>query len=1148
MNRTIRTKLLSFFTIVIFTVSWSFAQFPSKTTYTFDRFSIQEGLSNVNVHTIYQDSKGFMWFGTLMGLNRFDGYTFKVYKNSTKDEKTLYSDNIKCIAEGHNGRLWVGDTGGLNVYNRDLDNFDRIEMPEFVGCNLIQKGPEGKLWIASLQGLFLYDVEKGVIETSLSGKQVSRLLIDRDKNIWVGTETEGIYLMNKKGVTESIFKASNEVGSLPHNNIEKIHQDIHGVIRVATEGGGLCEYDPTTKQFKQINLPTKIVWDILEVGDKLWLATPEHGIIVFDPITKQYESITNKVNDRKSISENHILTFFRDKSNNIWLGGFRKGLNYWNSQTNAFSLISNNRGGYEFLTNNKVISFEEDDNYIYFGTDGGGLNLFNKKTKKVEVLKHDPNNPNSIGSDAILSITKGRDGYYWIGTWGGGLNRFNPQTMQFKRFMHDPEKENSMPSNNIWKGYEDSKGNFWIIIHNRGICLFDRETGDVTEDVLPVKAGTKYGAIKSSFNLFESSDQKIYCNSYFGLYVYDLNSKTLEAYFPDEADPKAIAGGVPSQVYETEDGEIWVATSNGLSKFDSEKGTFESFGTKEGLASAEILSIVEDQQGYLWISAKNNIARFDKNKKVFVNYLGSDLSQDGEFNKGCAYVLNSGKILFGNSSGVTLFDPSEVKQNAMIPPVVFTDFLLFNKEVKVEEGSPLPMVVEEISEITLNHEQSVFTIDFAALNYYHADRNQYKYKLKGFDKEWRDGSRRSATYTNLDQGVYTFQVKGSNNHNIWNEKGNSLTLNILPPWWKTLWFRFLFIFSLIGLFVSFYKYRMLQLKKEQIKLEFIIQERTEEVVAQNEELSEQQIAITSQNQTLQEKQKEITVQNEELLQQQEEILAQRNYIEEKNQQLQGQNDTLKSQHVHITNSVRYAKTIQSAVLPTAEYLSQLFKDYFILFKPKDIVAGDFYWAGHHQNTKYIAAIDCTGHGVPGAFMSMIGSASFNYIINELKIDDPKEILERLHNRVRLALKQDTSNNSDGMDLCLCKITRKEDGSFEVVFAGAKRPLYYFTKDGVLHQIEGSKKAIGGHQRKNRKFENNTLQLEKDTILYLTTDGFMDQNNSKRKKIGKILFLKFLSGISNLPLKTQHEQLERFLALHQKEEPQRDDITIVGIKL
>ncbi|AZQ63792.1 hypothetical protein EI427_16635 [Flammeovirga pectinis] len=1139
------SKLTTVLLLTLLIPILSMGQFPEKTSYSFDRFSIQDGLSNVSVHSIYQDSKGFMWFGTLMGLNRYDGYNFKIYKNSTKDNNTLFSNYINCITEDGEENLWVGDAGGLNVYHRDKDNFERIPIPEFVGCRVIQKHGTDKLWIGSLKGFFLFDTKKKVIIKNISGKYINQLLVDNESNLWMGSETDGIYLASENGTINAIFKSSNKKGSLPNNNIEVIHQDSKGTIRVGTEGGGLCVYNPKNKEFKQIALPTNVVWDILEVNDKLWLSTPEHGVIILDPKTNSFESITNKINDPKSISENHILTFFRDKSENIWLGGFRKGLNYWNSQTNAFSLVSSNRGGYELLTSNNVISLEEDVNNIYFGTDGGGLNVLNKRTKKMKVFKHNPNNPNSIGSNAILSITKGRNGFYWIGTWGGGLNKFDPKTETFTKIVRDPKNPNTLPNNNIWKGYEDSKGNFWIIVHNIGVCLLDLETGDVTREVLPIKKGE---SIESSFNMFESSDGHMFFNSYYGLYVYDLNTEKLKKYYPDEKDPNAIAGGVPSQVFESSDGELWVTTSGGLSKFDIATEEFVSYGEQEGLASAEITAIAEDEEGYLWISAKNNIARFDPKKKVFINYLGSDLSQDGEFNKGCAFRLNSGEILFGNSSGITLFNPFDVRQNSVVPPVVFTDFLLFNKEVKLEEGSPLENVVEETSEISLTHEQSVFTIDFAALNYYHADRNQYKYKLIGFDKEWRDGSRRSATYTNLDPGTYTFHVKGSNNHNIWNEKGDSIVLNILPPWWKTLWFRILFIVTLIGLFVAFYKYRTLKLKREQVKLEFIIQERTEEVVAQNEELSEQQIAITTQNQELQEQQKEITVQNEELLQQQEEILAQRNYIEDKNNQLLGQNDKLKSQHQHITNSVRYAKTIQSAVLPNKEYLSELFAEHFILFKPKDIVAGDFYWAGENNNSKYIAAIDCTGHGVPGAFMSMIGNASFNYLINELKIDDPKDILERLHQRVRVALKQDTSNNTDGMDLCLCKITPKDDNSCEVVFSGAKRPLYYFTKDGVLHQVAGSKKAIGGMQRKGRKFENNTLTIEKGTIIYLTTDGYMDQNNKGRKKIGKILFEKFLTGIGRLPMDIQNEQLERLLALHQEDELQRDDITILGIKV
>lgn len=1140
-----RIKLTTAFFITFFLISlYGHSQFPERNSYNFERISIQEGLSHVTVNTVYQDKKGFMWFGTVRGLNRYDGYNFRVYRNATKDSSTLISDYIHCIIEDENDDMWVGDAGGLNLYNREQDNFIRIFMPEFVGVQSLKSIGDNKIWVGCKNGLFLFDSKKREIIKSVSGKYINRFMISKDGKYWIGTENNGLFVANKKGITEQVFRAGDH--GLNSNNIEVIHQDSKGVIRIGTEGGGLYEYNPKTKKLDNIDQPSKVIWDIIEVNNKLWLGTPDHGVVILDPNTKKYEMIRNKTNDPKSISEDHILTFFKDKSENIWLGGFRKGLNYWNSQTNAFNLISNNRGGFEILNKNNVISFNEDENHIYFGTDGGGLNVLDKKTKKIKVYQNEQWNPKSIGSNAVLSITKGKGGGFWIGTWGGGLNYFNPTTGDFKRFQNDPNNSRSLPSNNIWKGYEDSKGNFWIIVHDQGIFMFDPKTGEISKSILPL--GPKE-SINSSFNFYESSEQIMYYVCYFGLYIYDLNTKKIIIALPDDTNPEMLQGAVTTSVYESKDGSMWIGTSNGLSKYDSKKNTFKTYGIEDGLVSEEVASIVEDNEGYLWLSAKNNIARFDPKTEKFVNYLGSDLSQEGEFNKGAGISLQNGEILFGNSSGVTLFDPNDASQNKVKPPVVFTDFMLFNETVSVgEEASPLLDVIEETEEITLNHEQSVFTIDFAALNYYHADKNQYKYKLEGFDDDWRDGSRRTATYTNLDPGTYNFHVIASNNHDIWNKKGDTITVNILPPWWKTLWFRISFVVILISLFFAFYKYRTIKLKREQRKLELIVQERTEEVVAQNEELSEQQKAITEQNHALQEQKQEITVQNEELTQQQEEILAQRNYIEEKNNQLQGQNETLKSQHIHITNSVRYAQTIQSAVLPNENYLSKMFKEHFLIYKPKDIVAGDFYWVGQNHNSTYVAVVDCTGHGVPGAFMSMIGNASFNYIINELKVQDPKEILERIHKRVREALKQDTSNNTDGMDICLCKITPSEDDETnEVVFAGAKRPLYYFTKDGQLHQVNGSKKAIGGMQRKNREFENNTLILSRDTVIYLTTDGYVDQNNHQRKKIGKIMFENVLKGIGRLPLNNQKEQLERLLSLHQEDEEQRDDITIMAIK-
>ncbi|WP_044200899.1 two-component regulator propeller domain-containing protein [Flammeovirga sp. OC4] len=1143
MYKTGQLLLITIYLIIFVTPLKIYGQFPEKTSYNFERLSIQDGLSHVHVRDIYQDQKGFMWFATESGLNRYDGYNFRNYKKSSKNENTLNSDYINCIIEDDNGILWVGNSGGIDYYNREKDCFQRVIHQKLVDIKDIKLLKPGYFLIGGLKGLYLFDIQKKEVVKSLFGKHVTNLLISKENEIWVGTKNDGVYVLNTSGITQRVYKSSN-LGGLTNDHIEVIHQDQNGKIRVGTDGGGLFELNHNTKKFQHVSLATNVIWDILEVNDRIWLGSSSHGVIVLNPQNNAHDYIQNKVNDPNSLSENHILRFFKDNSSNIWIGGFRKGLNYCDAQTNAFSLISKDRGGYELLTNNSVMSFYEDQQKIYFGTDGGGLNVFDKRSKRMSVLNYDAGNPKSVSSNSILSITKGKDKRLWLGTWAGGLSVFDPIKETFKNYLHDPSQIASIPNNNIWKVYEDSKGNFWMIAHDEGLVMFNPKTNTTSKSILPITGNQSSNVF---FNIFESSQQELYFNSYYGLYVYNLNTKELRFFVPNDADSTSIGGAVPTQVIETKEGEIWVSTSNGLSNFDSKKGVFKTYGTKEGLVSPEIRALVQDEEGYIWVSAKNNIARFDPKTKTFVNYLGTSLSQDGEFNKGSVFKLTNGKLLFGNSSGATLFDPLDVKKNTIAPPVVFTNFQLFNEKVNLEEeGSPLTDVIEETEQIILTYEQSVFSIDFAALNYTHSERNQYKYKLEGFDNQWRDGNRRTATYTNLDAGSYTFKVIASNNHNVWNEEGTSIRIIILPPWWKTIWFRLFVLFSMIGAFISFYKYRTKKLIKEQRKLELIVQERTEEVVAQNEELSEQQKEITKQNEALQLQKNEITVQNEELVQQQEEILAQRNYIEEKNEVLQTQNETLKSQHNHITNSVRYAQTIQTAVLPSDDYLATVFDEYFLIYKAKDIVAGDFYWVGQSNGSLLIAVIDCTGHGVPGAFMSMIGSASFNYIINELKIDDPKEILERLHQRVRKALKQDTSANTDGMDICLCKITPQGNKN-KIVFAGAKRPLYYFSRaDEELHIINGSKKAIGGVQRKGREFENNEIMLDKNTVIYLTTDGYIDQNNTQRKKIGRIMFENLLKSVGRLPLKTQKEQLNQLLELHQGKEDQRDDITIMGI--
>jgi serine phosphatase RsbU (regulator of sigma subunit) len=509
--------------------------------------------------------------------------------------------------------------------------------------------------------------------------------------------------------------------------------------------------------------------------------------------------------------------------------------------------------------------------------------------------------------------------------------------------------------------------------------------------------------------------------------------------------------------------------------------------------------------------------------------------QDGEFNQDAFCKRKDGQLLFGGTKGINAFYPQKIKPNPYIPPIVLTNFQVSaeaDSNTQVFEGN-----VGYIKKLVLTHEQAKgFSFEFVALSFANAHNNQYKVKLEGYDQAWHNlGNRNFASYTNIPPDRYVFKVQGSNNDGVWNKEGLAIEIVILPAWWQTWWFRFGWISAIILLSVGFYRYRVGSIKLQKRILEEKVVERTQEVVAQKEEIQKQQVEIISRNDA-------ITAQNEELQQQQEEIMAQRDAIEQ-------QNDALSTQNQHIKQSIKSAKTIQEAILPFDIRMKQVLGEYFVIYRPRDVVSGDFYWLGEVNNKKILAAIDCTGHGVPGAFMSMIGFTVLNEIINTKQITAPAAILEKLRYDVRYALRQDETGGRNGMDVALVTIESVNEQQTKVSFAGAKRPLWYIKRgDSQTRIVKGSSVSIGIIYEEPRQIQPVELMFNKGDLIYLCSDGFADQNNQYRKKIGNQQLTQMLFQNRLFPMQKQKQVLEQTLDKHMKETEQRDDILLIGVKI
>jgi serine phosphatase RsbU (regulator of sigma subunit) len=582
-------------------------------------------------------------------------------------------------------------------------------------------------------------------------------------------------------------------------------------------------------------------------------------------------------------------------------------------------------------------------------------------------------------------------------------------------------------------------------------------------------------------------------------------------------------------------------TSDGIYEFDKTSNKFipstilgESM---KGGTGSDVRLFSEDKENKIWyrkgfVMGRATINSEEKDTVAFMRLPKMEVN--------AIYPeKNSQNIWIGGSEGLFKYNSQEKFQRMPILPmirqfVIGTDSIAFygafaqgkDSVLSIKTTLAQPKEMKLVLPYKLASQSIQF--QFATTSFDSEDQNQYQFILEGNDKNWSEWSNETKKeYTNLWEGKYIFRIKSKNVYGMISNEA-TYEFEILPPWYRTVWAYLSYLVMAALLTYTLVKINTIRLEKANKRLEEIVKQRTAE--------------IQEKNATLQLQKEEILTQNEELYQQQEEIIAQRDFIEK-------QKETLENQHTRIMDSIRYAQTIQKGVLPFPERLQTCLKEYFVLYKPKDIVSGDFYWFEQVGEKKLLAVVDCTGHGVPGAFMSMIGSAILNDIVIKEGETSPKNILEALSKLVRKVLKQDEEgSNQDGMDAALCKWEVSENQQVMLSFAGAKRPLLYL-QDGKIVEIKGTPKSIAGFQFKAKEFLQVELLLPANTIIYLTTDGYSDQSiQPHRHKIGTLRLKELIESSQEKSMVEQRKILDKFLIENQGENPQRDDITIMGVRL
>ena len=784
--------------------------------YQFGRLDMNKGLSHPTVYDIYQDSTGFIWFATASGLNRFDGYSIKVFRNNPGDSTSLHVDLLNRIFEGPEGKLWFTSHAGNIAYNPKTESFirntDGLLRKYGVAHGVItflKKDKFGRFWFVHYnQGLFCYNpVTRKTTKmipvdgdtTSISTVQISSLTEDSEGNIW---------LIHQNGIFEKIDRQSLTVtyrNMVMHNKFKgqtleyNLFVDSDGDIWVYNHLDDGCFFiDFKSNEVTQLytrsrsKLSSDIVSHILQDNNRLiWIGTENGGINILDKTDFSVRSFLNDENDPKSLAENTIRAMYKDRQGIFWFGSYRSGVSYYHPDIFRFQLIKHEVSHPQSLPYNDLNAFAEDKaGNIWIGTNGGGLIYFDRKKNTFTQYLNNPGNPNSLSNNVVVSLLVDHENILWIGTYYGGLNRFDGK--QFTRYVNSPANPKSLSDNSVWEIQEDSNYNLWIGTLRGGLDYYNIEKNEF----IHYRSG-EINSIHTPYvpAVMEDKAGNIWVATGFGLEVLQKNTGRFVQYLNSLDKPTSISSNSLQCVFEDSRGWIWIGTNGGLNRYNPTSDDFIIFREQDGLAHNSILTLTEDKDRNLWMSTPKGLTKFsfakDTNQATIQNYYASDGLVQGVFHEKAVLRCTSGELIFGGSAGFNIFNPSQIVTDKSSVAVVFTDLQVSNQSVvtgkEVNGEIILPLPINEVKHITLGPNYNFFSLEFAALNYLHPDKSQYQYRLDGFNDKWitTNTNQRSVTFTNLDPGDYTFRVRATNSDGIWGKNEAQLKITILPPFWKS---------------------------------------------------------------------------------------------------------------------------------------------------------------------------------------------------------------------------------------------------------------------------------------------------------------------------------------------------------------------------
>ncbi len=1066
-------RLLSKLLILLLVFS-STSLFSQK--YFFSNYSIKEGLAHSQIKDIVQDSNGYIWLGTKIGLSKFDGEKFNNF--SSKDG--LAEKGVSTICIDNNGVMWMGHFfGGLSIY-RDGKFTEIILDSNKSDITSIVQDSLNRIWI-STYGDGVYRIDEPLAKKiNVSAHFTSKEGLGNLVMSMTSTQSLGMIYVTRYGVKYFNDKinewelVNDKFYAWPqYFNTTTIHEDSKKGIWVGTFNGGLYYYkDINTEPIrydKRDGLANNWISEIVEdIDGSMWVGTWGGGI----------SNINNgeilSLNESNGLSENKVKRIYVDFEGNVLIGTYSEGLSVFKS----FAFIH-----YRKIKKDKAIKINAiyesaESDGVWLGTNNG---LYYMKESNNGGFSTEVFRKNDLGlqSDDIRYLKADKE-HLWIGTYGGGVSKLNFETKKLT-YVYVANTILLQASNfeNVSAMDIDKEGHLWIG-SPAGVIYYEPENDQAN-------------FLTQGNNLQSNDISSIYCDNDNIVWVGHVGNGISRIEGSKITRYEGGAGLTPSVIYKIKDDLLVGTEGDGLFVFNKSK-EIKHYTMASGLISNMVVALQEDKNGVIYCGTSNGLVRIDSKTDEISSY-GEDKGFEGvEVMHGSMFMSKYNIMWVGTAIGLTKVNTRLLKTKTQPPITFITKFRVNLEEVSFNDNK------------VFNYNENAVLIDYKSICISDAPSVVYKVRLIGAEEEWQPETKQSySNFPALPPGEYRFEVIARNNSGVWNEKAQSIAFTINPPFWQTFWFISILLIVVVISVVLFIKVREKNLLKEKAELENKVQERTVEISQKNS------------------------------------LLAQKNK--------------------DITDSINYARRIQRAIMPTDTDMKRLLKSSFIYYKPKDIVSGDFYWNAVHNGRLVVAAADCTGHGVPGAFMSMISISSLNKIVKEKQIVDPSRILDNMRHDIVNDLKQSGEQAKDGLDIALLSI---EVEKRLVHFAGAYNSMYIIKKNKInedelsfdfpysvfgdyLLEVKADRMPIGISERMERNFTTKSLQLDEGDRIYISTDGYIDQFGGVKGK--KFMSKRFKKLLLELPYSSDEESVQildnqfiEWRGIHE----QIDDVLVIGI--